>query len=165
MPILCATAITGIHITIPFLNLLINTETTYDTRLIEFPKLYNDLTNVKAIDLMQLNHKVCSFASEEMFKSAVPKQCVKSSIELQIGIYPKEIEQLIQVFLPHRDEGFSKQRGAIFGFGPEKDSDTGPLLKICNLDESKRRKLNMAPVHNLYEERSVGFINYELEKV
>ena len=46
-------------------------------------------------------------------------------------------------------EDFSKQRNAI--------------LKICNLDESKPRKLNMDPVHNLYEGRSVAFINYELD--
>ena len=42
------------------------------------------------------------------------------------------------------------------------DEDTG-TVKISDLDGAKHRKLNQAPVHNLNEERSVGFINYELE--
>ena len=55
---------------------------------------------------------------------------------------------------------------AIFALGQDKqhtDEDTGTVLKISDLDGAKRQKLNQAPVHNLNEERSVGFINYELE--
>ena len=36
-------------------------------------------------------------------------------------------------------------------------------LNISNVtDEAKRRKLNRAAIHNLNEERSVGFINYKI---
>ena len=60
--------------------------------------------------------------------------------------------------------GFSDQRGALFGFGPHQDEDTGKLLKISEFikDDANRLKRNKAQVHNLNEERSVGFINYEL---
>ena len=59
--------------------------------------------------------------------------------------------------------GFSEQQGAIFGFGPKANENTGTLLKISSVtDEAKRRKLNRAAIHNLNEERSVGFINYEI---
>ena len=59
-------------------------------------------------------------------------------------------------------EGFSEQWGAIFCFGPKVIEDTGTVLKMTTLEEPKRRKLSKAPVHNLSEERSVGFINYEI---
>ena len=59
-------------------------------------------------------------------------------------------------------DGFSEQWGAIFGFGPKAIEDTGTVLKMTTLEEPKRRKLSKAPVHNLSEERSVGFINYEI---
>ena len=35
-------------------------------------------------------------------------------------------------------------------------------MKISTADEAKRRKLNQAPIHNLHEERSVGWVNHEL---
>ena len=55
-----------------------------------------------------------------------------------------------------------EQRGVIFGFGPTATEDTGTVLKMTTVEESKRRKLSKAPVHSLNEERSVGFINYEI---
>ena len=59
-------------------------------------------------------------------------------------------------------KGFSEQQGAIFGFGPKATEDTRTVLKMTTVEEPKRRKLSKAPVHNLNEERSVGFINYEI---
>ena len=59
-------------------------------------------------------------------------------------------------------EGFSEQRGAIFGYGTKATEDTGMVLKMTTVEEPKRRKLSKAPVHNLNEERSVGFISYEI---
>ena len=60
-------------------------------------------------------------------------------------------------------EGFSEQRGAIFGFGLKATEETGTvLLKMTTVEEPKRRKLSKSPVHNLNEERSVGFISYEI---
>ena len=51
----------------------------------------------------------------------------------------------------------------IFGFGKKKDEDTGTLLKICDLNEEKMDQLDSVQIHNLGEERSVGFVNYELD--
>ena len=49
------------------------------------------------------------------------------------------------------------QRGARSGFGPKTDEDT------TNVPEQLRVKLEAAPAHNLSEECSVGFINYEIQ--
>ena len=49
----------------------------------------------------------------------------------------------MKLFLKQFAEGLATQRGALFGFGPNSDKDT-------------------VPIHNLGEERSVGFINHEL---
>ena len=59
-------------------------------------------------------------------------------------------------------EGFDDLRGAIFGFGPKANNDTDTTLKIEGVSQAKRRKLVNAPIHILNEERSVGFINYEI---
>ena len=55
------------------------------------------------------------------------------------------------------------KRGAIFGFGPSANDSTGNVLKISEVEGNKRRKLNQTSVHNLNEERSVGFIGYEIQ--
>ena len=59
--------------------------------------------------------------------------------------------------------GFEFQKGAIFGFGEKKDNDTGTVLKICVVGKEKLEQLDKVQIHNLSEERSVGFINYELD--
>ena len=49
-------------------------------------------------------------------------------------------------------------------FGLDADCDTNTLLKISSVDhEELKKKLNKVPIQNLAEERSVGFINYELD--
>lgn len=73
-----------------------------------------------------------------------------------------QVTQLLHIILPRLAEGFSDQRGAIFGFGPNAEEDTGTILKIEGISQAKRMKLMKAPIHNLNEERSVGFINYEI---
>ena len=55
-------------------------------------------------------------------------------------------------------EGF-ELRGAIFEFGKFADDETNKVLKISTLEHWK---LNQAPVHNLNEERSVGWVNHEI---
>ena len=52
-------------------------------------------------------------------------------------------------------DGFSQQRGAIFGFGPKSHESTGTLLKISDVSDAKRRKLNKVQVANLNEEHRV----------
>ena len=73
-----------------------------------------------------------------------------------------QVNQLPQITLPRLAEGFNDQRGAIFGFEPKSNDDTGTILKIEGVSQAKRRKLVNAPFHNLNEEQSVGLINYKI---
>ena len=68
---------------------------------------------------------------------------------------------MLKIILP-RMAGFSEQQGAIFSFGRKATEDTGMVLNMTTVEEPKRKKLSNAPIHNLNEERSVGFINYEI---
>ena len=162
-PIFCSAALIGIHITRPFLSILLDTETTYDTLRSAFPILYNDLSNPNIERFLQTQQQATNFINDERFKSSLPNDCLLECIDSCCTVYKKEICQLLNIILPRLAEGFSEQRGALFGFGPKANDDTGTLLKVSEVnDEAKRRKLNQVPVHNLNEERSVGFINYEL---
>ena len=145
-PIFCSAALIGIHITRPFLSLLLDTETTYDTLCSAFPILFNDLSNPNTEKFLQTQHCATSFIDDERFKSALPKDCLCESVENCCTVYKKEILQLLQIILPHMAEGFSEQRGALFGFGPNSEKETGTLLKISNATDSKRQKLNEVPV-------------------
>ena len=73
-----------------------------------------------------------------------------------------QVTQLLHIVLPRLVEGFIDQRGAIFGFGPNAEEDTGTILKIEGISQVKRMKLMKAPIHNLNEERNIGFINYKI---
>ena len=162
-PIFCAAALISIHYTTPFLSLLLDTETTYDTLLTAFPIMYNDLKTPTLELLLQTDKRVANFVDDERFKSVLPKDCLRLSVEQCASQYKKEILRLLGIILPRFADGFSEQRGAIFGFGPKADDQTGTLLKVSCIDDIKRKKLEKAPTHNLNEERSVGFINYELQ--
>ena len=59
-------------------------------------------------------------------------------------------------------KGFAYQKGAIFGFGDQADDDTGCVLKISSLTPNEIENLNTVQTHNIGEERSVGFFNYEI---
>jgi hypothetical protein len=62
------------------------------------------------------------------------------------------------MLLPALAEGFRKQKGDIFGFG---DAEEPPEHALSRMDKVK---LEQAPTHNLSAERSVGFINYGLQR-
>ena len=161
-PILCATALIGIHYTRPYLALLLNTETNYDTLLETFPILYQDFLNTDIDQLLQADRRVVTFINDKKFKSSLPKECLRASVNSCASTYKKEIKKLLGIILPRLADVFSEQRGAIFGFGPKADDSTGTLLKISTTDKETREKLNKTPIHNLNEERSVGFVNYEI---
>ena len=59
-------------------------------------------------------------------------------------------------------QGFWHQKGAIFGFGEKVNDDTGSVLKLSTLNEDEVEKMNEVQVHNIGEERSVRFFNYEI---
>jgi hypothetical protein len=115
--------------------------------------------------LLHTEERVATFIDDQRFRSALPKECLRDSLSDCASQYEKEVLQLLQITLPRLAEGFSQQRRALFGFGPKANEETGTLLKVSSVvDAVKRRKLSKASVHNLNEERSVGFINYEIHK-
>lgn len=71
-PIYCATALLGIHILRPFLRLLIDTDTTYETLLTAFPKLNSELEEVDP-NLLFDSQQVFKFLPNDMFKETLPK--------------------------------------------------------------------------------------------
>ena len=75
--------------------------------------------------------------------------------------YKKEVVNVLNLLLPMLAEGFSIQRGALFGFGLKANESTGTLLKLYAANAAIKEKLKQAPIHNLNEERSVGFITHE----
>ena len=60
------------------------------------------------------------------------------------------------------EDGFVHQKGAIYGFGNQKEDDTKIVLKISYLDQDSLKKLNKVLINNLGEERDVGIITHEL---
>ena len=161
-PIFCATSLIGIHITGPYLELLVNTSTNYDTLSEAFPKLYEELENVKGADMLNTEQQIFNFVEKKLFLKSLPKECMLTRIEACMQEYKKENINILNVLLPMLAEGFSMQRGALFGFGPKANESTGTLLKISAASEAEKQKLNKAPIHNLNEERSVGFITHEV---
>ena len=59
IPVSCATALIEIHIGQPFLSLLLNTETNYDTLLDAFLKLHQNLTDIDISKYLQFERVVC----------------------------------------------------------------------------------------------------------
>ena len=80
-----------------------------------------------------------------------------------VAIHATEINRLLKICLKEISSGFSYQKGAIFGFGPQKNNETGTILKIANLTKEELTQVDKVQVHNIGEERSVGFINYEMD--
>ena len=78
-------------------------------------------------------------------------------------MYTKEVKKLLIIILQRLADGFSEQRGALFRFGPKANEDTKTLLKVSTVKGQKKQKLQQLPIHNLNEERSVGFVNYEIQ--
>ena len=154
-PIFAATSLIGIHNTGPFLLLLISNKTTYSTLISAFLKLHNELTNLTPDQLLVFGH----FVSEMVFNSSLPFQSYVFVNQLRYVLtYSKEIINLLSIIMPKFADGFSTQRGALYGFGPNAENETDDLLKISNINADMKRKLDKAPVHNLSEEHSVVFV-------
>ena len=162
-PIFAAISLIGLHITRPFHTLIICTETNYSTLLKAFPLLYKDLTQIKASTFLT-TEQVTFFVSAELFKESLPDDCLLKHLSLVMVAYHSEIEKFLEIALKMFAEGFSHQKGAIFGLGPTKDDDTGTVLKISelNADNIKKMDESKVQVHNLGEENTVGCVNYEI---
>ena len=160
-PILTTIALLGIHITRPFQSLMLDTCTTYSTLLSAFKELYENFS-IPPERYLTTDY-VATFVSKDMFENSLPDKCMLETVNHMIVSYRGDIEILLRLSLNMFAEGFSHQKGAIFGFGPNKDDDCATVLKISTLDEQKLKELDdNAPVHNLLSERQVGEVNYGL---
>ena len=153
IPVSCATALIEIHIGQPFLSLLLNTETNYDTLLDAFLKLHQNLTDIEISKYLQFESVVCVFVSQDHFKKLLPKSCLLESLTGCISQYKKEVQHFLSICIPRLAEGFELQQGAIFGFGKFADDETNKVLKLSTLESSKCLKLNQAPVCSLNEDK------------
>ena len=160
-PIFAAISLVGVHILWPFHLLLLDKETTYTTLLSAIPLLHDELISVAPQDLLQLKQSFM-FASKDHFEASLPHVDLQQVLMEMAQEYPTEIIQLITLLLKKFANGFEYQKGAIFGFGDTKNDDTGTVTKICKLNETEMKTLGRAQTHNLGEERSVGFVNYEI---
>ena len=158
-PILCAASLMGFHVTKPLM--IIQDKDTTHSKLKVFQDLYV-FVSTPAANYLQTTKCAGTFATEEIFELCLPKACIKESIDACIVQYREYIKQLINLFVTKFAEGFSQQKGAIFGFGPDAEKDTGNLLKIASVSDVEMVKLDKVPVHNLGEERSLGWVNHDL---
>ena len=154
-PICCAVSLIGVHFTRPYLSLLLDTETTFDTLREAIPIFYSDLKETECILLVQTKEQVCTFVSPKKFRTSLPKDCLLEILGFYSDQYQRgrTVDWYIHVAHGRR---ICYTKGAIFGFGPSANDSTGNVLKISEVEGNKRRKLNQTSVHNLNEERSVG---------
>ena len=162
VPIYAAISIVGIHILKPFHQLLLDKNTKYTNLLASFPQLYEELTSVSPWNILTIN-KVFFFANSTHFKDGLPNPDLSNHVMEVAHIYSHEVTQLLTLLLKKFAQCFEYQKRAIFGFGKSKDDDTGTVFKICNLTEDELEVLEKAEIHNLGEERNVGFLNYKLD--
>ena len=149
--------IVGIHIVEPFLSLTTSTKTDYSKLQESFPKLYTDLCTVKPELLLDLTSPALSFVSKERFQACLYTDELLEPTKAVIENNRTEVVKVLIILLPQLAAGWSKQRGAVFGFGPDADKECS--TKVSDQDQEK---LKCAPINNLDPERSVGYINYEL---
>ena len=97
-----------------------------------------------------------------MFKGYLPDSNQLHLLSQCCKKYPQELNQLITPCLKKFTNGFAHQKGAIFGFSDQSCRDTGPVLRIFDLDEEELNVLNTVQVHNHGEESNVGLFNYEI---
>ena len=161
-PIYAAVALIGVHVTRPFHDIILDPKTNYTTLLDIFKQLYNQLDTTKPDILITKSH-VLKFSTSDQFEKSLPKECLLDKVIEIAEEYNTSVINIMEIILRKFKDGFSHQKGAIFGFGTQKDDDTKTVLKISNLDPDSMEKLNQAPIHNLGEERAVGMINYELQ--
>jgi len=79
-PVFCTTAILGHHITRPFHRLLIDLDTTYESQLVAFPKLYEELTNIDP-EMLLRSEQVFKFVPQDIFKDASCKDHLLQTLQ------------------------------------------------------------------------------------
>jgi len=155
----CAGALVGLHIVEPFLSLTTSSSTTYAKLIPAFKQLYDDLISADPTDLMNVNSPAFQFVSQERFNQTRYDDDICKSLESIISGMRDEVKKDLTMILPKLAEGFKNQKGDIFGFGEDFNKESEYAL--ARMDSGKLEK---APIHNPTAERSVGFVNYELQR-
>ena len=107
-----------------------NKDTNYSILIKSFTNLYDELITTDA-EMLLTTHQVFTFVTEIIFQESKPKQeYLVEALRQTLEMYPREIRKLVRICLKRFAEGFSHQKGAIFGFGPGADKDTGTVMKI-----------------------------------
>ena len=158
----CVGALIGLHLVEPFLSLTTSSATTYTSLIPAFKRLYDDLTTSPADHVMDTTNQAFSFVSAARFKSCKYQDVIIQAISNTVQQFPDEIRKVLKLLLPLLAQGFKNQKGKIFGFGQDEESDDdNSQYELAKMDQAK---LAHAPIHNLAAERSVGFVNYELKQ-
>lgn len=139
----------------PFLSLTTSSKTTYAELIPAFNTLYEDLVKTEASQLLNIECPAFQFTSQNRYDGSKYHSDICDSIKNYIESHQDEVRSVLEMILPKLAEGFKRQKGNIFGFGDEENSDYA--LSKMNVE-----KLENAPIHNLSAERSVGFNNYSL---
>ena len=161
-PILATISLFGVHITRPFQNLIMDPSTNYSMLIKTFKQLYFNLKTQPSAELLQVKY-TCNFIKEDMFTASLPATCLVENLNAVAAKYRDQVCSLLELALPSFADGFAYQRGAIFGFGPTANHETGSVLKVASADKSMLEQMDhFVPVHNILEERNVGSIGYEL---
>ena len=161
-PIFAAISLLGIHFTRPFHSLLLDKDTNYTILTESYKLLYDNLTNIDVSHLLTTK-KVCNFVVDKVFDDSLPDKCLIDILQQHIQQYPVEITKIVSMALKMFAEGLSIQKGAIFGFGPKAEDDTGKKLKICKVKDDVLQKLDdHVQTSNIGEERNVEIFTYEV---
>lgn len=148
-PNFCATSLIGIPITGPY-HLLISMDTSYNTLLQTFPTIHPELKYIKGAAIF-------NFVENDIFKKSLSNKCmVKSDMHEY-----KKVVKILNALLPMLAEGFSIQHGALFDFESKANDSTGTFLNLYAASAAVK-KTKQAPIYNLNEERTVGFITHEV---
>ena len=151
----------GVQLVEPFLSLTTSSSTTWEDLVKAFPSLYNDLISTKPELMLDLTTPAFSFISKDRFNQCLYPPSLLEPTIIVIEQYRGDICSTLQLLLPMLAAGWKRQRGEMFEFGSNSDSNNqqSPMV-IKNLDQEKLMK---APVHNLDSERAVGSVNYGLK--
>ncbi len=96
-PILCASSLLGIHFTRPFLSLLLDTKTNYETLMTAFPIFYKDLNEADVESMLQTSTRVADFIDNERFTMSLPKPCLLESINTCASQYKEEVSCILRI--------------------------------------------------------------------
>ena len=157
--ILAAVAVlVGIHLPEPFRCLTSSSTTHNDKLMVAFPALYDDLTTTPMDRLLDLTKPAFSFVSQKRWEQCLYSKELLAPVTKIVEANKCEVVKVLQVLLPRLAAGWERQRGDQFQFGPNVDPEAPNRITAMDM-----ASLATAPVNNLDAERSVGFINYELD--